>query len=218
MQAIVKSSPSGRPPAAAVRAQAPIEHHERAAEHSAEVREVRDAGLSAGDAEEELDDRITRDEEPCRYGNGEVKQDPGAWEEQREGEQDAEYPSGGSQRGLAVAEDIFHRKLRHARGNDTHEVVPEEAPPAPVLLERGAEHVEREHVEEDVPDRRGVVKEGIRHELPRTKERLRHRERTEREVHFHGHPRRALEKIHEHVDQDDRPRGGGELRKHWRSL
>src|SRR6185312_16788927 len=152
MQAIVKSSRSGRPPATAIRAQAPIEHHERAAEHAAEVREVRDARLSAGDPEKELDHGITADEEPGRYGNGEIKQDPGAREEQRKCEQDAEDPSGGAQSGLAVAEDIFHRELRHARGDDTRQVVAEEAPAAPVLLERRPEHVEREHVEEDMPE------------------------------------------------------------------
>src|SRR5579863_8288577 len=94
---------SGWPPAAAIGAQPPVEHHERAAEHAAEVREMRDARLSAGDAEEELEYRVAADEQPRGHGDGKIKQQPGAGEEQREGEQNPEYPARGADGGLAGA-------------------------------------------------------------------------------------------------------------------
>src|SRR6187397_2213575 len=72
--AITRRSWSAATPAHEGRlAAAPLDHQERA-EHTPKVREVRDSGLRAGDAEEQLDQRVPRYEDAGRYGNREEDQ------------------------------------------------------------------------------------------------------------------------------------------------
>ena len=80
-------------------ARAPVEDADRPAEHAAQVREVRDSCLPAGEPQEQLDQRVEGDEQPRRQrdrdGNNEQAL---AREVPAEGEQYAEYPARGAQR------------------------------------------------------------------------------------------------------------------------
>src|SRR5215831_21015333 len=113
-------------------ARPPVENDQRPAQHPAEVGEVRHALLRAREPGEQLDRGIDRDEEPRRHRDRYRQHDETlAWEIIGEGEQYAEHSARGPEYRLASASGSLDEQLRYRCRQHAHEVIDEEAPPAP---------------------------------------------------------------------------------------
>src|SRR5436190_4891339 len=144
----------------------PIAEHDEAADQTAEMREMRDAFLRAGDAEKELEHRVDDDEDARRHWDRrEDQHDPAMRKIDGVGEQQTEDAARGSNRGIDRSCNRGSQKLGKRRGHDADEVIRQIAPRPKYALHRAAEHVQREHVERDVYE--AAVEERIRQKLPR---------------------------------------------------
>ena len=173
--------------------------------------EVRHALLSAGHAEEQLEQAVHRHEQPRGHRNGRKQQDdalPG--EIPGKGEQHAEHASRGADHFLLRAGATLHQQLCQRRGEHAHQVERHQAPASPVRLQRATEHEQREHVEENVDQ--VAVQEGIAEQLPGSEQRA--AERPQRKQSGHEIRGQLLQQEHRDVDEDQGPRGGRQQTEH----
>ncbi len=83
-----------------------------------------------------------------------------------ESQQQTEDGAGGANgRVEVVREPLHHKQLRHRRDDGTDEIVNDEVTRAERAFDRAAEHVQRQHVEQDVG--KTPMHKGIGHQLPR---------------------------------------------------
>ena len=180
---------------------APVREHEPAADEAAEVREVGDALLRAGDAEEQLERRVDQHEHP-RLDRERHQQEEHAVvrEVDRVGEQEAEHAARRAHGGIDLARERHHHELRDRGGHDADEVVRGVAARADHLLQRASEHVQREHVEEEV--REPAVQEAVGDDLPELEAHLpAGRRRGAERPQGEGHEERGLLRLQQ-VDRD----------------
>ena len=138
--------------AAPVPLRSPVEDQRQATDHPAQVREMRHAGIAAGEAQVQLQQSVQRDEQPRRHGDGREDQHQlasriGHAEGQQQAEDAARCADGGDRR---VAHQVQHQQLRQRRADHAHEVVDQEAPRTQQAFDLRSEHVQREHVEQQV--------------------------------------------------------------------
>ncbi len=187
------------------------------------MREMRHAGLRSGHAEIELDRAVERDEQPRRHRDRRNQQhDDPLGEEAAEGEQQPEDAAGCADRRIRrrVARRGEH-ELRERGGHHRGEVVLHVALRADGPLDLAAEHVQREHVEEQM--HQAAVQEAVGHHLPRLEagraaEQRRRVERPEgepRDQHVGGD---LLQQVHRDVDDDQDPGDGRNRREHGRKV
>src|SRR5262245_21290762 len=121
---------------------APPLDHEEGAEHAAEVREVRHAGLRARYAEIELDQAVSGDGHPRRQRNRRDDQhDSVSREIHAGGEQQPEGAARRAERGVRRPHERAHGELRHAGSDHGHEVERDVVARAEEQLEHAAERV-----------------------------------------------------------------------------
>src|SRR5260221_356469 len=138
------------------------------AAHAAQMREVRDTRLRAGHAHDQFEQRIDEDEHARRHRDGRKQQhDAAGWKVEAVRKQQPEHAARCADGRIEPARHQRDQQLRDRGRNHADEVIDEIAPGAENLLDRAAEHVQREHVEEKMQD--AAMQERVRHELPRRK-------------------------------------------------
>ena len=146
----------------------PVADDPMPADHAAEVGKMRDPGLRAGHAEDELDDGIQGHKQPCRQGDGRDEEDDDAVGEAHAiGEQDPKHAAGCTHCWIDVAGHRRHQQLHGAGGEDAGEIQLEEQATPQQFFDFAAEHPQAVHIEEEVGEI--AVQEGVGDELPRRK-------------------------------------------------
>jgi ribonuclease Z len=204
----------GAPAGSAAGPPAPEDEQGVSGSHAAEVREVRDALAGARDAKVQLEHAVQRDEYPGRHRDRREQQhDPALRIGHAEREQQPEHAAGGAYgrqwRQVHVAGD---HQLRDRGADHADEVILQEVRRPEQPLDLAAEHVQREHVEQQV--RQAAVHESVGEQLPDLERRcvreLRRssgpqRERTDQQV-----PGEELQAEHRYVDDQQCPGDGRE--------
>src|SRR5580704_3633808 len=126
-------------------ARAPVGDAQDAAEHAAQVREMRHALLASGHPEKQLEQRVGAHHQPSGEWNRDRQHDELlARKEPAESQQHTEYASRGAERGANIRSGARDDELSHPGHQHAHQKIDEEAPPTPKVLQRAPEHEEGE--------------------------------------------------------------------------
>ena len=126
---------------------------------------MRDPGPRAENAACELEQSVQGHEEPCRHRDRRDEQHHDAPRVQHaESEEHAEDTAGGADRRVGLSRGRHHDELDERGGDHGRPVELEIAPRAERVLDVAPDHVQREHVQEEMPD--AAVQQRGREELP----------------------------------------------------
>ena len=170
---------------------------------------MRDTLSRAGDAQVQLEQAVKGDEEPGRHRDRREQQhDAPLRKRHPEGQQQAEHAARRAHRGDGPRVDVADdHQLGDRRADDAHQVVGDEAAGAEQPLDLAAEHVQREHVEEQVGE--STVQEAVREQLPHLEpwraRKLRRGRRPEREPAQQERAHDVLQGENRHVQDQQGP-------------
>jgi hypothetical protein len=152
----------------------PVLQQHEATDRTAEMREMRDPGFVATDAEKQFQQDVADHEHPGRHRDRQEDQEHlQARIHHAERDQQAEDRAGRAKRRIkAVGEVLRDQHVRNRRGHRAEEVIERVMLRAQQMFDGTTEHPQREHVEEDV--RPAAVQERVRDHLPDIKSRRHH--------------------------------------------